>query len=134
VVSVVLDSNVWVSAFQFKGKPQAVVQLALDGEIEVAICASVIEETTRTLRDKFGWDEEQLSRVRDTMELYSRLVTPTETFDAVPGDPDDNRILECAKAAGASVIITGDKDLLRLESFDGIAMMKTSDFLRARGR
>jgi putative PIN family toxin of toxin-antitoxin system len=133
-VLVVLDANIWISAFQFGGKPQAVVQMALDSDLEVAISASVIEETTRILRTKFGWDADGLARVRDTMELHARLVTPTETLDAVPDDPDDNRVVECAKAAGADIIVTGDKDLLRMRSYEGIAIVTAADFLRERLR
>ena len=33
------------------------------------------------------------------------------------GDPDDNRVLECAVKAGSPVIVTGDTDLLTLGSF-----------------
>ncbi len=44
-------------------------------------------------------------------------------------DPDDNRILECASAAGSDYIVSGDKDLLRLGTYDSMRILNVSDFL-----
>jgi predicted nucleic acid-binding protein len=53
----------------------------------------------------------------------------------VKGDASDNRIVECAVAAGSDVIVSGDKHLLALGSFRGIEVMTVSDFLqRGLGR
>jgi len=38
----------------------------------------------------------------------------------VPTDQDDNRILECAVEANADIIISADKDLIRLKTFRGV--------------
>jgi uncharacterized protein len=50
-------------------------------------------------------------------------------LDAVPGDVDDNRILECAIAAQAEFIITGDNHLLRLGRFRAIRILKVAEFM-----
>jgi predicted nucleic acid-binding protein len=42
----------------------------------------------------------------------------------------DNRILECALAAGAEVIVTGDRHLLKLKKYQDIAIIRLADFLR----
>ena len=51
------------------------------------------------------------------------------SIDAVVTDPDDNRVLECAVAAGLRFIVTGDNDLLRLGSYAEIQIVKVADFL-----
>jgi predicted nucleic acid-binding protein len=61
-------------------------------------------------------------------------VSPAEIIEAVPADPDDNRVLECAVAAGSEVIVTGDKHLLALGSFRGIDIVMVSDFLKRVSR
>ncbi len=48
----------------------------------------------------------------------------------MPDDPDDNRILEWATAAQSNYIVTGDKNLLRLGSYDGIEIIKVAEFLK----
>jgi predicted nucleic acid-binding protein len=54
-------------------------------------------------------------------------------LDAVPGDPDDNRVLECALAGAADFIVSGDKHLLRLGSHAGIAIITVRQFLQTAG-
>lgn len=59
----------------------------------------------------------------------------TKIIDAVPNDPDDNRVPERAVAAGSETIVTGDADLLQLESYRGIEIVRVADFLaRFSGR
>jgi putative PIN family toxin of toxin-antitoxin system len=45
-------------------------------------------------------------------------------------DPDDNAVLECALAAAADFIVTGDFDLLTLHSFGKIPIITPGDFVR----
>ena len=103
MIRAALDSNIYISGLVFSGKPKRLLEMAAEGEFEVAIS--------------------------------DPIVTPIETIDAVPSDPDDNRILECAVAANSEVIVTGDLDLLRLGSFRGITIERAADFLaRFEGR
>lgn len=51
----------------------------------------------------------------------------------MPDDPDDDRILECAVAAGAQVLVSGDKHLLRLGAFEGIRIVPVAEFLERFG-
>jgi predicted nucleic acid-binding protein len=59
------------------------------------------------------------------------VVEPTESFQAIEADPTDDRILECAVAAKAEVIVSGDTHLLSLGSFCGIPIQRVAEFLRA---
>ena len=45
----------------------------------------------------------------------------------------DNRVLECAIEAGAQVIVTGDAHLLKLEKYEGIAILTPRQFLGNSG-
>jgi putative PIN family toxin of toxin-antitoxin system len=60
----------------------------------------------------------------------TELVQPTEMLDVVPHDPDDNRVLECAVAAGSAFVVSGDKDLLDLAEFRNIRILKVADFMK----
>ena len=57
-------------------------------------------------------------------------MTPQQTLDAVKEDEPDNRILECAVAAGSQFLITADRDLLRLGNYAGISILRPADFLK----
>jgi predicted nucleic acid-binding protein len=45
-------------------------------------------------------------------------------------DSKDNKFLEVAVAGRADVIVTGDEDLKVLDPFEGISIIKPSEFLR----
>jgi hypothetical protein len=44
VTRVTLDSNVYFSGFVFGDKPKRVLEMAIDGEIEVAVADPIIQE------------------------------------------------------------------------------------------
>jgi uncharacterized protein len=127
---VTLDSNIYVSALQFGGKPKAVLEMGLEGEIDVAVSQPIIDETIRVLREKFGWSDAELRTAEIAISTSTQRVSPTEILDVVKADPTDDRILECAVAAGSQVIVTGDKHLLAVGNFRGIEVMTVSDFLQ----
>jgi hypothetical protein len=51
---VTLDSNVYLSGFVFGGKPKRVLEMAIDGEIEVAVSDPIIQEVRRHLLGSSG--------------------------------------------------------------------------------
>ena len=129
---VTADSNVFISGLIWRGKPHELLNLARSGQIELAASDAILDEFTGILRDKFQWSPERLNALRAEIATFTKHVTPNETLDAVPRDVDDNRILECAVAAESEVIVTGDLDLLSLETFQGIQIVSVNDFLARR--
>jgi putative PIN family toxin of toxin-antitoxin system len=97
--------------------------------MELAISPPIIAEVERVLRDKFKWSDDRVREIEPRLSAFTRRVIPTEALDVVKDDPSDNRILECAKAAGSDYVVTGDLDLLRLGKYADMQIMKVSDFL-----
>lgn len=61
----------------------------------------------------------------------AELVFPVERASGATPDPDDEMILECALAAEAEYIVSGDKKhLLALRQFQGIPIVSPAEFLR----
>src|SRR3979411_902765 len=88
---VTLDWNVYVGGFVFGGKPKRVLEMAIDGEIEVAVSDPIIQEGRRHLLGKFGWSEPRAAEAIESTTECATHVTPAEAIDTVPTDPDDNR-------------------------------------------
>ena len=125
---VVADSGIWISAMKFGGTPAAALEKALT-QHRVAICTQVIAEVEQVLTVKFAW---QLQVIQDRFKAY----LPNAIWIAVPGtltgvcrDPKDDFIFECAVLANADVIISGDKDLLAVETFRGIRVLSSRQYI-----
>ena len=134
---VVADTNVLVSALQFGGKPKQLLDLAIDGQVDLAASEAIIAEALRVLRDKFERAPEWVAEADRHLRVIIRLVEPTESIRAIQPDPTDDRILECAVAAEAGVIVSGDAHLLGVGSFRGIRIQRVAEFLGSledRGR
>jgi uncharacterized protein len=138
VIRVTADTNVLVSGLMFqRGKPFEFLRMAVEGEIAVAVSPPIISEMLNVLDRKFGIGAREVNEYWDTVRAATRLVHPTLTVDVVHEDRDDNKILECAVAAGSQYLVTGDKHLLRLRQYEGIQIVTVSDFLdiaKSQGR
>jgi predicted nucleic acid-binding protein len=64
VVSVTADSNIWVSAFNFRGKPRRLIEMADSGFVRIDISDAIIDEVLRVLRLKFKWRDESLAEAK----------------------------------------------------------------------
>ena len=63
---------------------------------------------------------------------FSRVVSISGQLKVVAGDPDDDKVLECAVVAGATHVVTGDRrHLLPMRSYAGIQIVTPAEFLAA---
>jgi putative PIN family toxin of toxin-antitoxin system len=125
---VVLDTNVYVSALRYGGKPKQVVDYARDGMLQVLISTPLRLELERILRDKFSYSASEIAATASFLWSRAMWVVPHDRLDLCP-DKADNRVLECALAGGAEFIVTGDHHLLDLPSIQGLAILSPNDFL-----
>ena len=127
---VVADSNVFVSALVYGGKPLEVLEMGLEREIHLLTSPAILEETLSVLRDKFRYTQEQLeeSKLRIDAACYG-IFRPSVKLDVVKDDPDDNKVLELAVQMADSVIVTGDKHLLKLGEFQGVKIQRPAEFI-----
>lgn len=129
MIRAVLDTNVIVSALVFGGVPRGVLELAEAGRCEFCYSEPIQTEVRRVLSDKFDWPQEMLHEVLPVVWSMGTLVVPCVTIAAVPDDPDDNRILECAVEAQAQVIVSGDRHLLALGEYKSISISSPRQFI-----
>jgi uncharacterized protein len=129
VIRLTADTNVYISALNYHGLPEKVLDLAHTDDIRLAISHAILQELSRILRGKFSWSEFEISETEADILSYAELVTPTVHIDAVKDDPTDNRILECALAGRSDYIVTGDRHLLRIGQFDEIRIVTPAEFL-----
>ena len=97
--------------------------------MRLAVSEPILAEVRRVLGDKFRRAPEEVAEADRLIRGFAELVTPTRRLAVVVEDPEDDRILECAVAAGAQVLVSGDKHLLRLGKFEGIVIVTVAAFL-----
>ncbi len=127
---VVIDTNVFISAFGWGGKPLEVIELLENGRIRNCISEKTLKELIIAISyPKLAFSHKTQSDILEFVLAYSDMHEPQEHV-AVARDPEDNKIIECAAAAHAKVIITGDKGLLSLNRYREINILTPEDFLK----
>jgi len=133
VKSVVIDTNVVVSALLFGGKPGKLIQLWKTGNIQPVVSREIIEEYLRVLAySKFSLSENQIGFLL-THEIlpYFNIVEVTSRPGKaiVKDDPSDDMFIRCAGSGMCDLIISGDRHLLDLKSHGRIRILSPSPFL-----
>ena len=136
-MKVLIDTNVLISAAIFDaGTSSRAVAAALDGADQALVCNYSIDEMAEVLARKFPQHLPSFPQFQEYLAAATTVVeTPTESQpgELVLRDPDDLPILRAALAAGASLIITGDKDFLEAELV-GLKAISPADYLRIAAR
>jgi putative PIN family toxin of toxin-antitoxin system len=128
---VVLDTNVLVSALQFsrsQGIPAQAVTKAMTRDL-IAFADAMRSETLRILVDKFRWDESRAVETLDAILEFGMLVN-LEGKLHLCRDPKDDMFLECAVVSGATLVISGDRDLLSLGSVQGTLIITPAQYVK----
>lgn len=130
MAGVTADTNIYVSGLHFGGTPREFLNQARLSAFRLAVSNPLLDEVRRVLRIKFLWEQDRLDDAFARIARFTIVVHPTRTIDAVPADPDDNRILECAVEAKSEYIVTGDHHLLDLGNHDGIRIVRVAEFMK----
>jgi len=129
-MKLVADTNIYISAFLWGGKPKEIMERAIEGKDQLFISRPIKEEIFEVLkRPNFKVDEYSIELLMKEIEDISELVIVTEKIEHLCRDVDDNMIIECALAAKADYVVTGDKDLLDLKSYRKIKILRVADYL-----
>lgn len=120
----VLDTNVVASALLWGGVPRLLLQAAHEKRVELFTSTALLAELTNILgRRKFEAKiEASLFSIDQLVDRYAELaalVRPAPLPRVAP-DPDDDVVIATALAAQAEMIVTGDRSLLSVATYQGI--------------
>ena len=128
-----LDSSVLIGAYISRAGTCASLLEDIHNDHEWIISNFVLDELSRKLRDKFKYPEDEIAEIREAAMIGAEFVTPAEIPSDACRDPNDLPILGTAVAGRVEVIITGDKDLLALQAFRGIPIVRPGEFWKLLG-
>ena len=129
----VLDTNVYFSAFTHKGPPFRIWQEAVNRSFIFLVSPAILREIAGVLREDLQWQATDIVAHLKLVARIAQIISPKVSLQVIAEDPADDRILECALAGGADLIVSGDRHLRKLRSFRGIGIVQPSDFLRTLG-
>lgn len=130
----VLDANVILSALIRPTGPNGEILRRLDaGDFQMVYSPAWIEEITdiltrRRLAERYQIGPADVARIVDLVDRQGILVQPSRLIE-VCRDPDDNFLLAAAGQGAADVVVSGDKDLLALGQFEGVAILTPTQFI-----
>jgi putative PIN family toxin of toxin-antitoxin system len=126
-VRVVFDTNVLIAALIAHGTSAEVVEYALSTH-EVVCGDFILQELREKLARKFQYPPERVRAVESFIRNHLTLVQAAALPHRVCRDPDDDNVLAVAKSAAADVVVTGDKDLLEIQEYEGVRIIPPAAF------
>jgi putative PIN family toxin of toxin-antitoxin system len=125
----VLDSNVLVAAYLTEGLCARLLRRARRGQFELITCAQILNEVRGSLQKLTSPSEEALEGVMTQLLSVSVAISAIPPLDRrVCRDATDDGILACALAARVDYLVTGDRDLLTLRTFESIPIIAPRSF------
>ena len=130
-IKAILDTNVFISGVFWKGAPSEILKAWQEERFRLAISLPILEEYRRVL-DELTKERaiSVLTSILKIIELHSEMVEPVSFTEAVCSDPDDDKFLEAAIAAGADYVVEWDRAFLNLKSHLGVEIVRPSRFLK----
>lgn len=128
-VGVVLDTNVIVSALGFGGPPLEALLRSLEDDVRLLASEDTLGELERVMTyDHLPFTSADRVQLLSILSREADFLEPDATL-AVVRDSDDDTFLELALEGGADYVVSGDRDLQSLESFDGVEIVSPDEFV-----
>ncbi len=123
----VLDTNVLIAALVTRGVCAELLEFCVR-EHQPVTSVAILEEVRRNLVDKIRVTAAEADQAVRLLRTRLELVEPFALEAQVCRDPDDDVVLGTAIAGRCEGLVTGDKDLLDLVSYQGITIVSPRGF------
>jgi putative PIN family toxin of toxin-antitoxin system len=130
----VIDTGVFISALIRKhGTTGDILRALRDGRFTVIYTTDTVVEIIDVLgrpefRSKYHIEPDDITALVNLIRLRGELVSPPRKITACR-DPKDDKFLEAALATQTDCIVSGDTDLLDLDAFEEIPVLRPAEFL-----
>jgi putative PIN family toxin of toxin-antitoxin system len=127
---VVYDTNVVVSALlKENSDPALLVRLALNGSILPRLSQLMLDEYEEVLKwPKFSFHPSTVDQFLRDLRKWALVVAPSRRVH-VALDEADNRFLECAHAARAKYLVTGNRKHFPFTAFGKTQIVSPAELI-----
>ena len=126
-MKIVLDTNVLIAAFISHGTCHEVFEHLVQHHTLIS-SEFILTEFLDKMEEKFHFNASDVHEARILLLERMTLVTPHQFAESISRDPDDDAVLGTATAGRCDCLLTGDKDLLVLNSFQNIPILRPDAF------
>ena len=129
-MKVVVDTNVFISGVFFTGPPHQILDAWRRGRVQIVVAPEILTEYRDTSTELTAhFPEVELEPWLELLAVKSILVEAPPLAEQVCTDPDDDKFLACALAGRASVVVSGDKALLRTSGYKRLKVLTPRSFV-----
>ena len=128
-INVIFDTNVWIS-FLIGKRLQIIREYIIDGNITIIITEQLlteIKEVTKRPKLKKYFPPNKVKELIELLEIIA-LKIQILPINTLCKDPKDNFLLDLIEASDAHVLVTGDKELLKLNPFKSTQILTPKKF------
>lgn len=129
---VILDTNVVISGVFFGGVPGRILSAWSAGKLVLVFSPAILEEYRR-VGDELGRLHPELGAtfepVLTLIAMNAMIVDAPPLAVPVSDDRDDDMFLAAALASQTQLIVSGDRDLLRVSGWRGIGVLTPRQFI-----
>ena len=128
---IVLDTNVFISGIFWAGNPGKILDAWARKEVLLVYSKEILEEyiaVGEELSKKYSQIE--ISSFIELLMFHGELCEPAHLHIPISRDPDDDKFIALAIGGKCSCIVSGDKDLLVIEKWDNVEILKPSEFVK----
>jgi len=135
-MKVVLDTNVFISAFLWQRNAKEIFNLAKEKKFQICATKEILNEFEKVLKyPKFSKKLKSISKepsqiINEFLEIVKLYPSRKFKTPIIKEDPTDDKFLICALSSKASFIVSGDKHLLKLKNFQSIPILTPTQFLK----
>jgi uncharacterized protein len=125
----VIDTNVLISSF-FGGNPKRVIDLWRTGKAVLCLSDEILREYLRVIVRLPIAPETKRGLLAILQEQRNiEWFSPPSHHAVIKEDPEDDKFIDCAVAAKADCLISGDAHLLKVKKYQTIPIISPKDFL-----
>ena len=129
-MKVVVDTNVFISGVFFTGPPHQVLNAWRRGSVQIVVTPEILTEYRDTGTELTAhFPEVELEPWLELLAIKSILVEAPPLAKQVCTDPDDDKFFACALAGRVSIIVSGDKALLRASGYKRLKVLTPRSFV-----
>jgi putative PIN family toxin of toxin-antitoxin system len=129
MLSVVYDTNIYISALVLDSQIVKLIKLAKDQTFNLYISSHIIEEIREVMTDKFQTSLSLQKVIFRRIKQLTNLTYPTTNPHIIPNNHPDNQILATCDSCSADYLVTGDKKhLLPLKKFGRTKIVTAQEF------